>query len=843
MASAQATGFGLSSTPELDYVLADIPFFCLGLTALAVFAFFIVMRRINPAAIYLYTSSLFAFGAAILDLSQILLRGTNNTNQGLALDTVTGIVNTREVGFALAFGARYLYLWVFVSQRPRYEPRPSSVIDPLFSETHLHSASWGRWGVPGLLLKYTLLGAVISIPILQIIWRVATGNSPIYIAESTIQIAVSILFLAKLLLNLFLTTIAPWWRPFVPYIIPILALLTNTGIGTGNVLFFKFSETTLGRFLQAVSTYALLTNLLVFTFYNVPLYKEPPVVNARKRSSFFVGVMPKSAELFANFQLMSPTKAEKSDSVVAIAPTESPERPFPAAYDRPVSRESRISRIGSWMLMPRRKAPRPPSGQQKLWNGDDAERGISTQVRSASPAGTDIDDVIVLSPRVQVLEDKKPRAPRVKIEDPPRVRPSEEKQRPPLSIKTADPGLIAVPATTLEVATPSSGTRPYTGVSFASYYGMATTSQLTMPTIVPGLDSRSTSTTDSPVYGLDGIIPKSSAAPQPAAPESPTLSVGTKAPSPRLTSSPLSMSDQARNSGNSLDEILRQQTELDKSIAALRLISSPTSPDSIFQPPPEPIESSERAKFTRSISVSSGKSNRSEFSLSIFPEPPPAAAALPESLIAGGGVRARRQSLVPISAAMSDLLTDGEGISTPGTPTPAHGRFNSAGTQYDVTSFIGDLTVPGTDRSQLSNVSEKPEMQSDVSDVETPIIATVVPPSLRPLYLSTSTSALTSLPSANIPSNATSPLTPPSSTSVAGGTYEYPILRPLLLGSSTPAVSSPLSAGARRPRGQSFTRRPSRKGERPLISGPRQLESDQQDKAFESPRRPPVLKD
>lgn len=175
-------------------------------------------------------------GAAILDLTQILLRGTANTDQGLALGTVTGIVNTREVGLALAFGFRFLYLWAFVAQRPRYEPRPRDA-DPLYSETQYHSASWERWGGPGFVLKYALLGAVISIPILQIIWRIATGFSAVYIAESTVQIAVSILLIAKLMLNLFLSTVAPWWRPFTPYIVPIFALLISTGIGTGNLLY------------------------------------------------------------------------------------------------------------------------------------------------------------------------------------------------------------------------------------------------------------------------------------------------------------------------------------------------------------------------------------------------------------------------------------------------------------------------------------------------------------------------------------------------------------------------------------------------------------------------------
>ncbi|KAF7302729.1 hypothetical protein HMN09_00907800 [Mycena chlorophos] len=263
MSSVQVTGFSLTDTPVLEYFLSDIPLFCLGITALALFTFFVFMGRLNLAASYLYASSLFAFGGAIFDISQILERGIDATNENAALGTVTGLIDAREVAFALAFGTRYLYLWAFVAQRPRHEPR--SVIGDA-----LHSASWLRWGVPGLLLKFGLLGAVLAIPILQILWRIDTGNSPVYTTESALQIGVSILLLAKLLLNLFLSTVCPWWRPFVPYIVPVLALLVNAGLGTGNVLFFKFTETTLGRFLQAVATYMLLLNMLLVTFYNVP---------------------------------------------------------------------------------------------------------------------------------------------------------------------------------------------------------------------------------------------------------------------------------------------------------------------------------------------------------------------------------------------------------------------------------------------------------------------------------------------------------------------------------------------------------------------------------------------
>ncbi|KAJ7446395.1 hypothetical protein B0H11DRAFT_377293 [Mycena galericulata] len=782
-------GLSLTNNASLEYVLSDIPFFCVGLTALAVFSFLVVMRRVNLPAMYLYTSSLLAFGAAILDLIQILIRGTTDTDENIGLASVTGLVDAREVGLALAFGFRFLYLWALVAQRPRHESRRGSQVDPLFSESRLHSASWERWGTLGFILKYTLLGSVISIPILQILWRIATGFSPVYIAESTVQIAVSALLITKLMLNIYLSTMGPWWRPFAPYIVPFIALMISTGIGTGNLLYFKFSETTLGRFLQAIETYSLILSLLIVTFYKFPRYVPEA---ARKRSSFFTGLPPKSED--PAFPVLPPVI---EPSVIDI---------------RPPTRPSSISRISSWINT--RRSPRPNSGEQKLWNAGDAELGISTEVRAKTPEASVQEQ---MSPRVEVVE---------------------EAQRPSLSVFTTNPQVLVPPTpNTLEVATPSTVNRPFTGVSFASYYGMATNARLTMPNVSPGDDE--TRNTESPIYGLNGIVTNADR----ATPESPI--VFERPPSSLAPPSPSAQ----RDSANSFDELLRQQTELDKSIAALRLFS-PTMTTISLPPPPEPENNNKSSDdLSRSFSISSAKSvsARSEFSLSIFPNPPPVdrSSIFPDSLpmirardppFAAG--RSRRQSRIPLSAVSTKDGPEMEGLSVPTSPDQM--RFGSNGTQYDVTSFIDNLTLPGA--SSDARMDALGEVAEPETDAESPFVLTPTPESatLRPLLLNSAAPSITSLPPATASSGV---LTSAPSQST---TYEYPTLKPLLLGSAAPAVPSPLSAGARRtPGGPSgFPRRPVRPGQgRPMISVPRQLEDEpnEEAEAFEHPRRPPAV--
>lgn len=401
----------------------------------------------------------------------------------------------------------------------------------------------------------------------------------------------------------------------------------------------KFSETTLGRFLQAVESYSLILSLLIFTFYKVPRYIPPNAVSAaRKRSSFFTGI---------------PEKMEESPFQVSPPIVETPV--IELGRRAPSSRESTLSQISSWINV--RKPPRAKSGEQKLWNSGDAELGISTEVRETTEVQATTPESSAdtpMSPPVQVLE---------------------EKQRPFISENTNEPQYVIPPTpNALEVTTPSSMGRPFTGISFASYYGMATSSRLTMPNVAPGDEVRST---DSPVYGLNGIV-----TPGPAEPESPTLA------RPSSLAPPAPSAE--RESVNSFDELLRQQTELDKSIAALRLFSrSPTTTS--FPLPPEPDSN------TKSMSISSGKSvsARSEFSLSIFPDPPPVdrTSVVPIPVLSGRARdppfpsrRARRQSTVPHSA----ISMAGPELDAPDSPTRV--RFDSsvsAGTQYDVTSFIG----------------------------------------------------------------------------------------------------------------------------------------------------------
>jgi hypothetical protein len=161
---------------------------------------------------------------------------------------------------------------------------------------------------------------------------------------------------------------------------------------------------------------------------------------------------------------------------------------------------------------------------------------------------------------------------------------------------------------------------------------------------------------------------------------------------PSLTS--LVAQPPSQNPSMSFDELMRQQDELDESIANLRLLSV----DSINLQSSESAPAPEGSSITGDTAMSAKSqpqstlrteslSPRSEFSFSAFPIPPPG----PENT---GASRFSK----PTSRKFSHPPTDHQEpkptmpiLSVPDSPsqTSMVARMTSGATQYDVTSFIG----------------------------------------------------------------------------------------------------------------------------------------------------------
>ncbi|KAF9068090.1 hypothetical protein BDP27DRAFT_1327922 [Rhodocollybia butyracea] len=777
----------LTSDRAIELVLADIPFFSVGLVAFAFFAFMLIMRRVNLLSIYLYSTALFSFGAVVLDLAQLLSRGNLNVDKGTGISSsITILMNIREVGFSAGTGLKYLFWWTFIAERPRGEPPPTANFsDPkayFYYAENSHSARWDRWGHLGIFLKYILLAAILSIPILQIIWRIAVRHfGTVYMLESTVEILVTALFILKVFLNVFLSPESPWWKPFRFYGVPLIALLINLALSIGQLAHFSFSESTLGRFLQAIEVYIMIIFLLVVAFYKIPVRPTRP----------------------SSIQMSDEKPQDLRSPTMPFAPSGA----LPTS-EEPQSRTSMVSRVSSWILAPRLKS---------------RERRMSEDVE-AGPGSNEAGFIIVSPPPVQpVVAESSHMAIRESGQQNAPTSPSPN--IPHNSIPFIDP-IAPVPVDTPSVLLSELDQRtdrPYTGVSLR-YYGLSRDSLLSLSPPNPAFiadDTRSfnSSRTESPVYGLDGIVRQK------------RNSIGS------------SLARTREPSISSFDELIQQQAELDRSIAALRLFSPPSMEEALpegLSPQEEEPGRSANSRINRTISSATTSSARSEFSLSVFPDPPTVGVEPPRTSLAA--IRAKRARLsrrdVPSSF---DLNGSIDSLHAPIGLVLGRSTGSNA-TLYDVTSFIGDLTLPSSSRPLTSEVV-------DSSTSLRPLALTAeIPPKPEiensqeeePLANEARDQGIADDEDKDV--NTIAELTRKTS---------YPQLRPFFLGNvtSAPAVSSPLTtAGSRAPSAAPVGPRKPATGRLALpsqpklaISGPRpsSVNQNQAPGAFESPRPPP----
>ncbi|KEP54269.1 putative transmembrane protein [Rhizoctonia solani 123E] len=281
-------------------LIADVPFYSVGILAIGVATFFLVMNRMQKYIFNAILATFLVFLSATLDLGQLVI-----VSWGMLTGTVFPLRIARELGYAVSFGLRFFFFWQFVAIPPRREilqPTPDRSPANMTSftlESEFHSGSWDRWGLVGVMTKYTLLVGTIVIGVTQAIWRLGFAFglvrfTSVYQIDSVIQIVVSSLFILKLAGNSYISHLTPRWKIVQDYLPIVAAISLGLGIAIGNLVCMLFSESPLGRFLQAIEFYILILYILVAAFYKMPV-RESVLVDALTRqrtpnNSSFVGI-------------------------------------------------------------------------------------------------------------------------------------------------------------------------------------------------------------------------------------------------------------------------------------------------------------------------------------------------------------------------------------------------------------------------------------------------------------------------------------------------------------------------------------------------------------------------
>ena len=187
----------------------------------------------------MHISLLLSVLAAIFDLSQLLLPGRSSSN-GTTPAGVSGLITVREVFYSFANGLRLLFYWGFVAMIPVGETIPEG--------NKMHSGSWRRWGLMGVVLKWSTLLIVLLTTILQLVFRDVAALEqigPVYEAEATLEIILSAVFILKLLLNTWArfsvgSTTPSKGKMLIQYAPIIVSLLFSLWIAVGNVILCEY---------------------------------------------------------------------------------------------------------------------------------------------------------------------------------------------------------------------------------------------------------------------------------------------------------------------------------------------------------------------------------------------------------------------------------------------------------------------------------------------------------------------------------------------------------------------------------------------------------------------------
>ncbi|KAF8680247.1 hypothetical protein RHS04_04624 [Rhizoctonia solani] len=366
-------------------LIADVPFYSVGVLAIGVATFFFVMNRIQKHIFYALLATFLAFIAAIIDFGQLVI-----ISRGVFTGTVFPLRIARELGYAVSFGMRFFFFWQFVAMPPRGEvpilptpgPGPGRGNRKSFvMEDEFHSGSWGRWGLIGILTKYALLLGAITIGVTQAIWRLGFAFglirfTSVYRVDAIMQIIMSALFLLKLVGNSYISPLMPRWKTIRDYLPVVAAISIGLGVGIGNLMCMRFSESPLGRFLQSIELYILILYVLISTFYKMPV-RASVLIDAldRKRTrdnSSFVGINMGNSMRGSTFRVTPPTvstpqlQSQTTRELDAAGVNGMPTRLLGPDTGR---RQSTAERLATWLQ--NRLSGRPTDKEQRSLRRDE----------------------------------------------------------------------------------------------------------------------------------------------------------------------------------------------------------------------------------------------------------------------------------------------------------------------------------------------------------------------------------------------------------------------------------------------------------------------------------------
>jgi hypothetical protein len=559
-------------------------------------------------------------------------------NQSLNEGVIKFLTTIREVLIGIATGLRFLFFWAYVSQPPLCEQASASFLT-------MHSGNWLRWGLTGSLLRMSTLVASVAVLILQSLWRTSKDLNEskdldrfgaVYFIDSGVEITASSIFIVKLILNVMIVEARCRRQTLWQYLATMLALFINMGIAIGQVVVCKSFTKEHARRIVCLLVLCLTVKFSDMVFGRLLLATELYLlIIVNMVFSFYIAPeVPSSSpsskrdSSFRGLRVSFYDAASYAGSGVNPMVPTSPHF-LPAQRSSPWLDSSTLRRVSY------------KNGPTE--DGEQRQSEVEAQRSITSPTSEERDPPNSESISPDPAQDMRRKGPV------------------PASLDVVSPDTYPLER---QITTESTS-------SFAHQLPLGTPYGITQSASIPATATLITSP-DSPTLGPDAIGPTQDS-------EDPSA----KVPSPSIDSL-------ATSQTSGFEALLRQQNELERDIVALQTtMFGPEQGDGRNGPGPDPSSSfSERSQARESSGTGIGPksaSNKSDFSLSVFPEPPQM------RRVTGDFSKYNRQSALQPALVPSTRVSVEQRFptSTRESDVAVFSRPESAGTRYDVTSFIG----------------------------------------------------------------------------------------------------------------------------------------------------------
>lgn len=590
---------------------------------------------LSRSSFLLLASVIIGFFSAIIDLARVCFE---HQNQILSQTTSQGLIHFFLIFsgalISVATGLRFLFFWAYVSQPPLCEQGSASFLS-------MHSGSWLHWGWTGSFLRWSTLAASLMILILQSFWRTARHLrkfGPVYDIDSAIEITASAIYMVKLLLNAMIVE-APCRRQTLwQYSTAMLALFINMGIGVGNLIECKpFPRSVLGEsFIDLPHKVRFSDTVLGRLLLTIELYI---LIVVTMVFSFY------TRDIAADTSRQEHSKRDSSFRGLRVSFYDAPQDFYAESnvnLTGPVPSHSPSAERGSSWL--EQNAPQRLSDQSRP-----TEDGTQRRLEGEAERGVTI----------SASEEWDPPTPKSIPSD----YGQSTRRRGPVSSSLHVVSPVTYPLER-EISKESS--------TLTRQLPLGTSYDTSQPNTPP--TAALISSPDSPNLGPDGIK---------TAREGDNPSAGGQSPSV------------ASSQTTAFESLLREQNELERSIAALQTLFTPPGRGAEEQRGEGSDTTSdflERSRGRESSGTGNGRttsaSNKSDFSLSIFPEPPQTRQATRDFSLSFYQ-SSLLSALIPSTRISYDIGEQRFPTSTEENDIAEFRRPESAGTRYDVTSFIG----------------------------------------------------------------------------------------------------------------------------------------------------------